>query len=54
MLLQGTKRLTTATAEKLGTARAYHVASLGEIDFIVTEDDRVEWIKKNWRIDNVI
>lgn len=54
MLLHGAKRITTATAEKLGTMRSYHIASLGEIDYIITEDDRVEWIKEKWGVKNVL
>ena len=54
LLLQGAKRMTTATAEKLGTARSYHIASIGEIDIIVTEDDRVDWIKENWKVNKVL
>ena len=54
LLLQGAKRMTTATAEKLGTARSYHIASIGEIDVIVTEDDRVEWIRDNWKTNKVL
>ncbi|MDR2036409.1 MAG: DeoR/GlpR family DNA-binding transcription regulator [Bacteroidales bacterium] len=48
MLLQGTKRVVIADAHKLETARNFHVASLGEIDYIVTEDSKVDYIKQHW------
>lgn len=48
MIDRGTKRIILADSYKLDTARTYHVASLGEIDYIVTEDDKVDYIKQNW------
>lgn len=48
MILQGVKRVVIADGHKLNTARNYHVASLGEIDYIVTEDDKVDYIKQHW------
>jgi len=47
MIEQGKKRIVLADSFKLNTARTYHVASLGDIDYIVTEDDKVDYIK-NW------
>lgn len=48
MLKQGGQRVVLATAAKLGTARNFHVASLAEIDYIVTEDSKVEYIRREW------
>ena len=48
MLKQGGRRVVLATAAKLGTARNFHVASLAEIDYIVTEDSKVEYIRREW------
>ncbi len=48
MLMQGGKRVVLATGEKLNTARNFHIASLAEIDYIVTEDDKVEHIREHW------
>jgi len=45
---RGIKRIVLADSYKLDTARTYHVASLGDIDYIVTEDDKVDYIKKHW------
>ena len=36
------------TAAKLGTARNFHVASLAEIDYIVTEDSKVDYLRREW------
>ena len=48
MLKHGGKRFILATGEKLNTARNYHVASLAEIDYIVTENSKVDYIKQYW------
>lgn len=48
MIQQGGKRVVIADGYKLGTARSFHVASLGEMDYIVTEDSKVEYIRENW------
>ena len=42
------QRVILATGEKLNTARNYHVASLAEIDYIVTENSKVDYIKQHW------
>lgn len=52
MIERGKKRVVLANANKLDTARNFHVASLSEIDFIVTEDEKVEYIKQHWRGDH--
>lgn len=48
MIARGIKRIILADSHKLDTARPYHVASLGDIDYIVTEDSKVEYIKQHW------
>lgn len=48
MLKQGGKRVVLVTGDKLNTARNYHVASLAEIDYIVTENSKVDYIKQHW------
>lgn len=48
MIERGVKRIILADSCKLDTARNYHVASLGDIDYIVTEDEKVEYIRQHW------
>lgn len=48
MIERGKQRVVLADSYKLNTARTYQVASLGDIDYIVTEDDKVNYIKQNW------
>ena len=48
MILQGGKRVVIAGSEKLGTARSYFIASLAEMDYIVTEDSKVDFIRQHW------
>lgn len=48
MIKQGGKCVVLAGSEKLDTARNYHVASLAEVDYIVTEDSKVTYIKEHW------
>lgn len=48
MVKQGGKRIVLATSEKQNTARNYPVASLAEIDYIVTENGRVDYIRQHW------
>lgn len=48
MIERGRKRIILADSYKLDTARAYYVASLGDIDYIVTEDDKIDYIRQNW------
>ncbi len=48
MLQRGGKRVVLASGDKLNTARNYHVASLAEIDYIVTENGKVDYIKQHW------
>lgn len=48
MIERGIKRVVLADSYKLDTARTYHVASLGEMDYIITEDSKVDYIKQHW------
>lgn len=48
MIERGQKRIVLADSYKLNTARTYHVASLGDIDYIVTENDKVDYLKQHW------
>ncbi len=48
MLKQGGKRVVLATGDKLNTARNFHIASLAEVEYIITEDSKVEYIKEHW------
>ncbi len=42
------KCIILADSQKLNTAEIYQVASLGDVDYLVTEDDKVEYIRENW------
>ncbi len=42
------KRIALIDRHKLNTAEVYHVASLNEIDYLVTEDDKIDYIKNAW------
>ena len=48
MIKQGGKRVVLVSSEKLNTARSYHFASLAEIDYIITENSKVDYIKQHW------
>lgn len=48
MIERGKKRVVLADSYKLNTARTYQVASLGDIDYIVTENDKVDYIREFW------
>ena len=48
MIKQGGKRVVIAGSEKLDTARSFRIASLAEIDYIVTEDSKVQHILQHW------
>lgn len=48
MIERSQKRIAIADSSKLNTAETYSVASLGDIDYFVTEDDKIESIRKNW------
>lgn len=48
MLERGKRRVVLADSYKLNTARTYHVASLGDLDYLVTEDENIDYIKQHW------
>lgn len=48
MIERARKRIILADSYKLNTAEAYTVASLGDIDYLVTEDNKVDYIKQHW------
>ena len=48
MIERAQKRIILADSYKLNTAEAYSVASLGDIDYLVTEDFKVDYIKAHW------
>ena len=48
VIFTNSNRSVFATGEKLNTARNYHVASLVEIDYLVTENSKVDYIKQHW------
>ena len=48
MMERAQKRIILADSHKLNTAEAYSVASLGDIDYLVTEDSKVDYIIQNW------
>lgn len=48
MMERARKRIVIANSHKLNTAETYHVASLGDVDYLVMEDDRIDSIEKNW------
>ena len=48
MIERARKRIILADSYKLNTAEAYTVASLGDIDYLVTEDCKIDYIKQHW------
>ncbi len=48
MIKRGKKRVVLADSYKLDTARTYHVASLAEMDYIITENSKIDYIKQQW------
>ena len=48
MIERAQKRIILADSYKLNTAEAYSVASLGDIDYLITEDFKVDYIKEHW------
>lgn len=48
MIERGKKCIVIADSDKLNTARIYHIASIADIDYIVTEDSKIDYIKQNW------
>lgn len=50
MIERAHKSIVLADSNKLNTAESYCIASLGDIDYLVTENNKVEYIKQNWEI----
>lgn len=48
MFQRAQKKVVIADGHKLNTAETYTVAPLGDIDYLVTEDDKVDFIRKSW------
>ena len=48
MIERARKRIILADSYKLNTANVYSVASLGDIDYLVTEDSKVDYLKEHW------
>ncbi len=48
MVERARRRIILADSHKLNTAEPYSVASLGDLDFLVTEDSKVEYIRQHW------
>lgn len=49
MVERAQKRIVLADSYKLNTAETYHIASLEDIDYLVTEDSKVDFIRQNWQ-----
>lgn len=49
MIERGKKRIVLADSYKLNTTRTFHIASLGDIDYLVTENDKIDYIKEQWK-----
>lgn len=48
MMERARQRIVIADSHKLNTAETYTVASLGDVDYLVTEDDKIDMIRKSW------
>jgi len=48
MLERAQKRIVLAESHKLNTAEVYSIASLGDVNYLVTGDSKVKYIKENW------
>lgn len=48
MMERGEKRIVLADSYKLNKARTYKVAGLNDLDYLITSDDKVDYIKRNW------
>lgn len=48
MLERSRQRIAIADRSKLNTAEVYSVGSLGDLDYLVTENEKIEYIKQNW------
>ena len=48
MVERAKKKIVLADSHKLNKAEDYIIASLGDIDYLVTEDSKVEAIMEHW------
>lgn len=48
MMERAQRRIILADSHKLNTAEMYTVASLGDVDYLITEEDKVNYIKEHW------
>lgn len=48
MVERAKKLVVLADSHKLNTAEVYSIASLGDIDYLVTEENKVAYIKEHW------
>lgn len=48
MIERAKKRIVLADSHKLNKAEDYIIASLGDVDYLVTEDCKIESIKQHW------
>ena len=48
MMERGEKNIVLAGSCKLNKARTYKVAGLSDLDYLITSDDKVDYIKRNW------
>ena len=48
MVERARQRIVIANSLKLNTAETYTVASLGDVDYLVTEDEKIDHIRKSW------
>ena len=48
MVERSQKLIVLAESNKLNTAEVYSIASLGDVDYLVTDDSKIEYIKEHW------
>lgn len=48
MIERAQKCVILVDSQKLNTAERYSVASLGDVDYLITEDSEVDYIKEHW------
>lgn len=49
MIERAQKRIILADSHKLNTAEPYCIGSLGDIDYLVVENSKTEYLKQNWK-----
>ncbi|MDR2917218.1 MAG: DeoR/GlpR family DNA-binding transcription regulator [Tannerella sp.] len=54
MIDRAKKRIALVDSHKLNTAEVYNVASLNDIDYLVTEDDKIDYVKEHWKNERLI